>query len=657
MTDPGEEGAASRRWLAAGLAALAALGLGALFVVPAPALVGVLSRGGAPLLAAALTALAAVGSAHAVRLIARRLVGVPGALDRVDPARDLVVGLPLFGSLAFLVGHASAGPMAMAIVLAAPAGVGAFALVGWAKGRSAPTRAPLEPVTALAIGLVALAVFVAAAMALLPPANLDELAYHLAVPRQWTVDGRVVAYPLNSHSFFPFGVESASLPLLALLGARGAVASHLLHVIGAAAVLVVAHGFVRRRAGAAAAWVATAALATTPALLWTAGTTLTDWALLGACLVLLDALDEAAAPDAGPGPRLYVGLAIAAGVATKYTFGPFAIAALLAYVVAVEDRRAALRATGPWVAGGLVLGAAFLVRNAIATGNPLSPFGDAHTPHVAFFGDDATWAEVLARYVYHPEMVEESLGPALGVAALGLAVSWRRLAGRALPVAALGLTAALVGLAALRPVGRILVPYLAALALLAMIAAHHRRSDGPRRLHLGAVLVAAAAQAVLLLSLYAHFDPIARVATEESVQEYLRTERADYRTARWIDARLPDGSTTLVLGLQELYWFTHPVRGGGNFDGPRVAAYLDAESPDALAARVRGDGFTHVAVHRRHLAVGDAPSSSLAAERITTLTPAQAQRLTAFLDTHTVAVDSGEDTAVYRLLDATGSAR
>ena len=109
-------------------------------------------------------------------------------------------------------------------------------------------------------------------------------------------------------------------------------------------------------------------------------------------------------------------------------------------------------------------------------------------------------------------------------------------------------------------------------------------------------------------------------------------------------------------GLQDLYWLPHPVPCGGHFDGPRVAAYLDAGSPDALAARIRGAGFTHVAVHRRHLAVGEAPSDSLAAERITTLTPAQAQRLTGFLDAYTEQIGATEDTAVYRLLAGAGPA-
>jgi len=38
------------------------------------------------------------------------------------------------------------------------------------------------------------------------------------------------------------------------------------------------------------------------------------------------------------------------------------------------------------------------------------------------------------------------------------------------------------------------------------------------------------------------------------------------------------------------------VRGGGNVDGPRVSAYLEQPTPDALYAKLKSDGITHVAV-------------------------------------------------------------
>ena len=40
------------------------------------------------------------------------------------------------------------------------------------------------------------------------------------------------------------------------------------------------------------------------------------------------------------------------------------------------------------------------------------------------------------------------------------------------------------------------------------------------------------------------------------------------------------------------------MRGGGNFDGPRIAAYLDAGDPERLRERLRRDGITHVVLDR-----------------------------------------------------------
>jgi hypothetical protein len=40
------------------------------------------------------------------------------------------------------------------------------------------------------------------------------------------------------------------------------------------------------------------------------------------------------------------------------------------------------------------------------------------------------------------------------------------------------------------------------------------------------------------------------------------------------------------------------VRGGGNNDGPRIAAYLRAGDPQQLRDRLHRDGITHVALGR-----------------------------------------------------------
>ncbi|HKB81478.1 MAG TPA: hypothetical protein VKH35_17340, partial [Thermoanaerobaculia bacterium] len=81
-----------------------------------------------------------------------------------------------------------------------------------------------------------------------------------------------------------------------------------------------------------------------------------------------------------------------------------------------------------------------------------------------------------------------------------------------------------------------------------------------------------------------------------SDEQYLAGARASIPLVMGVDAMLPADSRTLVVGLSETYWFQHDVRGGGNFDGPRVSNYLQAGSAEALYSKLKRDGFTHVAV-------------------------------------------------------------
>jgi hypothetical protein len=118
--------------------------------------------------------------------------------------------------------------------------------------------------------------------------------------------------------------------------------------------------------------------------------------------------------------------------------------------------------------------------------------------------------------------------------------------------------------------------------------------------------------------------------------------RPVYPAIRFLDRQLPAESRTLVRGIHESYWFQHKVRSGGNFDGPRVAAFLRARSPSELLARWRGAGFTHVAYYRKHLIVGDGPASGRRAEAKTTLDPATASILRDTMNQYTTTIAEAE---------------
>jgi len=80
------------------------------------------------------------------------------------------------------------------------------------------------------------------------------------------------------------------------------------------------------------------------------------------------------------------------------------------------------------------------------------------------------------------------------------------------------------------------------------------------------------------------------------------------------------------------------VRGGGNFDGPRLSAYLDQPTPDALYAQLKRDGITHVAV----VSLPPLPTNvaKKVEERETALSPASQRIMSQTLDRYAAGVAS-----------------
>lgn len=542
-------------------------------------------RIGLSLLAAAANAIAITGAGFLARRFQRGL------------ALNFAVGYPIFGTACFLVGTVKVNTLTMALTLMAFAIPGAIAL--WREGRirsEAPADSPGDgmPTGWDTFGWVAIAVvfvcgFVAAQA---PPSSLDELSYHLAIPHTWVSEGRAIELPLISHSYFPLGIESADLPSIAFLGPlAGGIASHLLHLLAA----IVATALLRRRSRSV---FVTAAIVATPALALTAGWSLVDWPLLAICLSFLD--------DDEP-TRI---AALAAGLLTKYTFLPFA-------VVAIAITR---RWRGLWP--GLIAGSVFFVRNLMLTGNPIAPFLSANAPHVGGYR-----TLTLASYIFDGRLIDESLGAAL-FALLPM------IAG---PLAiALLVTGALLWTTA--PSARLLVPYFG-------VAATASRVGESRVLR--AIIALAIACQLLLVAYFVNrtsvFPLIAATTTDE---EFLTRARPSFEKAAWIDAALPAESRTLVVGLNETYWFSHRVRGGGNFDGPRLSDYLDLPTPEALRERLRRDGITHVAVLSAPLQTNVAQKLE---ERQTRLSPGAQRSLAQTLDRFASTVNSRNGDVLFTL--------
>lgn len=548
------------------------------------------TRVGLSVLLALLEAFAILG----VGFAARGALARAWRAENADLPRDFLLGYPIFGTLCFLAGTLNVSSWSMGIVLVVCGVGGIYVLVRRFESRPPVMPSISEPLVLIALAIVFLCALIAAQA---PPSSLDELAYHLAVPWTWVKEHRAIDLPLISHSYFPLGIESADLPLLTILGQiGGGIASHFLHLGAALAATAMLFRLSRGNA------LAMAAIVTTPALALIAGWSLVDWPLIGICAILVLALDS---DDAAT-----ISMAIAAGLLTKYTFVPFA---MIAVVVARRWRG---------LLPGIAIGSIFFIRNLILTANPIAPFFSAAAPHVAGYR-----APFLSDYVFDGHFLDESLGASL-IAACTLSTGM-------LPWI---LIAVAVVLFLLAPSSRILLPFLAIPAA---------RSHRPRRL----MRVLLGLSIVVQLFLIGYFvdrgGAFSLLSATASDTEFLTKQRSSFKTVQSIDALLPADARALVIGLNETYWFARRVRGGGNFDGPRVSRYLEMPTPESLYARLKNDGITHVAV------VAPAPAATSVvqklAERETALSPAAQRMLAQTLDRYAYNVAPGAGATVFTL--------
>ena len=507
---------------------------------------------------------------------------------RSDIALNFIVGYPIFGAICFLIALLKISSWTMVPIVGVLGGIGALSVAAGFSPLGGLKAAPT-----LVLALIGISALIEAQA---PPSTLDELAYHLAVPWAWVKEGLAIDLPLVSHSYFPLGVESADIPFLVSLGTSGGVASHFLHLFAAIAVVAL---LLRTTKDCP---IMTVAIVATPALALTAGWSLVDWIVLGVSLAFVNALEEDDAATAAA--------ALAAGMLTKYTFIPIAIIAILV------TRK--FRGLLP----GVAIGSLFFIRNLILTGNPLAPFFGALAPHVAHYRAGA----FLSDYVFDGRFIDESLGASVFIACTlttGL-LPWILLAAGAL-------------LFFLAPSARLLVPFFA------IPAARALPPTRPMRVLLA---IAVATQLFLVAFFTDRTQAFALMSGRLDEKQYLAQARPSTMTIATLDAALPPSSCTLLIGLGETFWFQHRVRGGGNFDGPRISAYLDAGTPDALYARLRRDGITHVAV------VATPPPTSVETkveERETILSTGAGRTLAQMLDRHTLSVTQRGNATLFAL--------
>lgn len=315
-----------------------------------------------------------------VRLPGLRELGAGRAADAVfGIVVRVALGLGGIGTLLLLVGAVGFPPgFVFTVVTVILAGAGVW-LVPWGELRGLLPRDGVEAGLLLIAGGAAL---IMASLALIPWLEIDEIVYHLAVPRAWLNDGRVMAYPVDVHGYFHFLSQMNSLWAMALVpgdvgGARLLeLARSLLAMAGAGALTAWLYG---RRAGLV---VATAGVLLEDLSRWgttaqiDAGQALYAVAGVGLMMRWLTAPEDRRALALG---SLMFGFV----VATK-NVGWFLMAAGLGAVgiMRLVDRiRFQYRTAEPWksellwlLLPGLAAVLPWLIKNAIYTGNPFFPF-------------------------------------------------------------------------------------------------------------------------------------------------------------------------------------------------------------------------------------------------------------------------------------------
>ncbi|MCC5875558.1 MAG: hypothetical protein JJU11_05000 [Candidatus Sumerlaeia bacterium] len=176
-------------------------------------------------------------------------LGSPDQVPRVSEvlfgiAVRVALGMGLCSTLLYVVG-AVAFPSRGVLLLATGclAAVGA-ASIPWTRLSRALPRSPVEAVLCLIMGGAAVVLF---SLALVPELEIDEVVYHLAAPRAWMNEGRVVGLPTEVMSYFTFLSQSGSL--WAMLLAPGDIGAPRVLELGRCLVAAMA-------AGALAGWLA-----------------------------------------------------------------------------------------------------------------------------------------------------------------------------------------------------------------------------------------------------------------------------------------------------------------------------------------------------------------------------------------------------------------
>lgn len=520
-----------------------------------------------PALVAAAIVLAMLAIGMAALIIARRLFPHDGEIPLLDA---FIVGFPTFGTLIAVVAWIGVGlHIAIALITFVLAGAGLFILL------RRPICMPRIPL------LLVIPIVIAVVEAITPVNSPDELVYKLAVPHAYDLAGRMFEIPLSSNSYLTMALQLADLAALVLGGGIAAKIAHLALYLAALAVI-------RRLTKSVSI---TAIVAWAPVLMLIAGWAWSEWGVIALLVLSIDRFhDDPAIAFAALGGAL----------ASKYTALPWLLAFAVVALFRTRDVKLLLR-------GALLValfGGFFYVRNTVWTGSPIAPLLLPNAPHVYNYKSGGTlsgWGELIrGDDIFDPRLVDESLGIVLPLAAIcglfALASDDRK----PRDLAWIGAIQMPI-LITIAPGSRNIVNGVVPLALAGgMVIERIWVESKPvlRRLLGTAIGLSFAAQLVLAVFVLESYDVVPYLAGKETAHDYVSRVRDFAPVYAWIDTHTPPEARILVLGENRTYDLDRETLGGGNLDGPRIAAWLARfPNPAALRDELRRQRVTHILIH------------------------------------------------------------
>lgn len=414
-------------------------------------------------------------------------------------------------------------------------------------------------------------------VALAPPIAIDSLIYHLAIPHQAALLGRLGDMPWLQYSYFPLHAEMLYGLGLAL---DGGVLAQLLHLSAAVAAVATAARIAARCWGPAAAPWTALLLASVPMLNLIAGAAGNDWFV---ALYVALALEQHLRAEKEPAARYAEALFLGAAAATKYTALPALVLLLLPW------RQRSWRRLLQQGAIVLLVALPWYGRNLLLHHNPVYPLLSS-SPVAASLADFRGGGSLPARlrgYLFEPALADESPGLLLPAAAALAAVM---IPGRRKTSGAPSLLLVVYALPVLftHPTARSFVPLLLVLAILGGGAAALLASTATARRILSAVALAVLPfQLISILAVWEldGHQPLRVVAGLEDEEAYLRRSQPYIDAFGAVSRRAPAAARVLLVGEGRAFYLDRPAIYGSIVDPHPLAAFAGEPPDGARAAR------------------------------------------------------------------------